>query len=142
MSRQELRNTGGNCQGDDRSENRIVRKGNGERRLGDARTVSELGHEEMVSGVQAAFHGRGRNLEGLEEENIDEGYHNHGEDDGIQPVQPHIVLFSGGVFLFPEEPLHFFGNEKVEEDAQAQKPPIVSEPDHPRDVQQGPESQL
>ncbi len=120
----------------------VVRKGNGEGRLGDAGPVSELGDEEMVSGVQAAFHGRGRNLESLEEENIDEGYHNHGEDDGIQPVQPKVVLLSGSILFFPKEPLHLLGDKEVKNDAQAQEPPIIPQPDNPKHIQDRPETQF
>ena len=123
------------------SERPVVREGNGEGCLGDTRSVGELGYEEMVSRIQGALHGRGRNLKRLEEENIDEGYHNHGEDDGIQPVQPKVVLFPGGILFFPKEPLHLLGNNEVEDDAQSQKEPIVSQPDHPSHVQDRPEAQ-
>ena len=73
----------------------------------------------MVSCVQGALHGRGRNLEGLEEENIDESYNHYGKDDGVKPVQPKVVLFPGCVLFLPEEPLDLLGNYKVKDDTEA-----------------------
>ena len=124
------------------AERYVVRERDRERGLGHPGSIGELAYKQMVSGVERALHGGGRNLEGLEEEHVDERDDNHREDDRVEPVEPHIVLLSLLVLFFPEEPLHLLGDEEVEDDDEAEQPPIVPEPDHPRGVEQGPEAQL
>ena len=46
------------------------------------------------------------------------------------------------VSFLPEIPMDFFGDEGIEDDDQTEKPPEIPQPDHPRDVEQSPESEL
>ena len=117
----------------------VVRKRHGERCFRELGAESKLAYEEMVSGKERTFHRGGRNLEGLEEENIDEGDKYHGKDDGIEPVKPDIMFLTLPVLLFPEHPLHPAGDVMIENDNESEEPPIVSQPDHPRNIEEGPE---
>ena len=101
------------------SERNIVCKRDCERCLGDTGAVGQLTHEEMVSGIERTLHGRGRNLEGLEEENIDECNDNHRKNDSVKPIEPYIVLLPFLVVLLPEEPLHLLGDKEVEDNDEA-----------------------
>ena len=85
----------------------------------------------MVSGVEAALHGRGRDLESLEKEDVDESDDYDREDNRIEPVKRRIVLFALFVFLLPEKPLDFLRDIKVKDDDKTEQPPPTSEPDHP-----------
>ena len=98
--------------------------------------------ERGLSGSLGPLHRRGRNPECLEDEDI-ERYHDYdGEDDGVEPVQPHIALLPLLVVLLPECPLYLSGDEYVENHCEAQKPPIIAEPYHPKEIEQTPESEF
>ena len=68
------------------------------------------------------------NLEGLDEEDIDEGDHDDGEDYGVEPVQPHIVLLPFLVLLLPESPLDLPGDEDIKNHRQSEEPPVIPDP--------------
>ena len=88
----------------------------------------------MVACEERTLHrGRG-DLEGLEEENVQESNNHDGEDDGIKPVQPYIMFLPFLVLLFPEEPLDLFSYLKVEDDSETYKPPVISKPNHPQQI--------
>ena len=106
-------------------------KRDGQRGLGHPRAIGQLADEEMVARVKGTLHRRGRNLEGLEEEHVDECDHHEREDDGIDPIEQRIVFFTLFVLFLPEQPLYLFGNVEVEDDDESKEPPVVPEPDHP-----------
>ncbi len=123
------------------SECDVMREGYGKRGLRKLGAVGKLAHKEMVARIEGAFHRGRRDLESLEEENVDEGDEDHRKDDRVEPIQPDIVLFAFLIFLFPEKPLDFLGNEEVEKYYKSEEPPPVSKPDHPRNVQDRPEAE-
>jgi len=51
------------------------------------------------------------------------------------------VLLSLLVVLLPESPFHLLGDEHVEEDDEAEQPPVTSEPDDPQHIEQSPETE-
>ena len=81
-------------------------------------------------------------IQGLEEENVDKGHDDDREDDGIEPLVHRVFLFAFLISLFPEVPMDFFGDEDIEDDYQAEKPPEIAKPDYPCDVEQSPECEL
>ena len=83
-----------------------------------------------------------RNLESLEEEDVDEGYDDYREDDGIEPFVCSGMLLPFLVSLFPKVPVDLFGNEDVEYDTQTYEPPVVSKPYYPKNIEQSPECEL
>ena len=123
------------------AENRVVDKGYGKRSLGQLGAVCKLAYKQVVSCHQSTFHRRGGYAESLENEDIERNNHDDGEDDGVEPVQPHIALFSLLIVLLPEGPLHLPGDEDIENHQEAEKPPVISEPDHPEEVEDTPDSE-
>ena len=114
-------------------------KRHGKRGLRNPRPVSQLADEEMVPGVEGTLHRRGRDLEGLEEEDVDEGHHNKGENNGIHPLGQSRWLFAVPVARLPESPVDLLCHGHIENYNKTEQPPPSSEPDHPRDIEQGPE---
>ena len=45
------------------------------------------------------------------------------------------------VVLLPECPFHLLGDEHVEDDDEAEEPPVTSEPDDPQHIEQSPETE-
>ena len=76
--------------------------------------------------------------EETKKENIDECHYNDGKDDCIKPVKQNICLFAFLVLLLPEQPFHLFGDMVVKNRDKAEKPPIVSEPDNPYNIEDSP----
>ena len=113
------------------SKNDVVGKRDGQRGLRHPRAIGKLADEEMVARVKGTLHRRGRNLEGLEKEHVDERDHHECKDDGIDPIEQRIVFFTLFVLFLPEQPLYLFGNVEVEDDNESKEPPVVPEPDHP-----------
>ena len=97
----------------------------------NSRSVAQFVYEEEVSGHQAGFHRRRGNLERLEEEDVDEGYEDDGEDDGVEPFVPAAALLPFLVTLLPEVPVYLLGDEDVEDYRKAEKPPVIPQPDYP-----------
>ena len=52
------------------------------------------------------------------------------------------MLFSFLVVFLPECPFHLLGDEHVEDDDEAEEPPVTSEPDDPQHIEQSPETEL
>ena len=109
----------------------IGREREGQRRIGQSWSVGDLANIEMVSHQQGFFHGGGRDLVILEQENIDQGNSDHGEYQCIQPFNPHTVLF---FTAFPERPVDLLADIDVEDHDQTEQPPEISQPDDPQDI--------
>ena len=123
------------------AENGVVDKRYGKRSLRQFGAIGQLAYKQVVTGHQGTLHGRGGNPESLEEEDIEGHYHNYGEDYGIEPVQPYIVLLPFLIVLLPECPFYLPGDKDIENHEEAEKPPVISEPYHPEQVQDTPDSE-
>ena len=105
-------------------------------------SVLQLAYEQVISNHQSLLHRGGWNCISLKKEHSYEGCCNNCKYKCINPLYNAVCLATLCRFLSPEGPFHFFGNIYVENHSEAQKPPIISKPYYPKEIQTSPKCKL
>ena len=119
---------------------RIVDERHRKRCLRQLRAVGRLADEKIVTGQQGTLHRGGRDLEGLEKEDVDEGHDDDGEENGIQPTQRHLQA-AALLSKLVQPGFQTAGHTELVNHRQAEQPPVIPVPDDPAYPQHGPDDE-